>query len=71
MHDEVRGALPKPLPATGTVPYAARIFYGVEDKGKAYRYARLGLIVTKDAGSRGKIALLHPTARMLGIDPDA
>jgi hypothetical protein len=60
--------VPRPLPPTGTIPEAGRIFFDA-DRGKSYRLARQGLIVTKDIGTRGKIALLHPTAKLLGIEP--
>jgi hypothetical protein len=64
--------LPKPLPVTGSIPYAAEIFYGVDPKkqrGKGYRLAKAGAIVTIEAGPRSKIALIHATARKLGVDP--
>jgi hypothetical protein len=57
--------LPKPLPATDTVPNAGRIFYGA-GREKSYRLARAGAIVTLETGSRSKVALMHATARMLG-----
>jgi hypothetical protein len=62
--------LPKPLPATDTIPNAGRIFYGA-GREKSYRLAKAGAIVTLDTGPRSKIALMHATARMLGIDPNS
>jgi hypothetical protein len=62
--------LPKPLPVTDTVPNAGRIFYGA-GKEKSYRLAKAGAIVTLETGSRSKVALMHATARLLGIDPAA
>jgi hypothetical protein len=61
-------ALPKPLPATGSIPEAGRLFFQA-GRERSYRLARAGAIVTLDTGSRSKIALLHATARKLGIDP--
>jgi hypothetical protein len=61
-------ALPKPLPVTGTIPYAGHIFYGA-GKEKSYRLAKAGAIVTLDTGTRSKVALLWATARQLGLDP--
>jgi hypothetical protein len=61
-------ALPKPLPITDTIPNAGRIFYGA-GKEKSYRLAKAGAIVTLDTGARSKVALMHATARKLGIDP--
>jgi hypothetical protein len=65
---KIGGALPSPLPVTGTVPYAGKIFFGC-GKEKAYRLARQKVIPTLDHGTRGKIALLHVLARKLGLDP--
>jgi hypothetical protein len=62
-----RKTLPKPLPATDTIPNAGRIFYGA-GREKSYRLARAGAIVTLETGSRSKVALMHATARMLRID---
>jgi hypothetical protein len=62
--------LPKPLPATDTIPNAGRIFYGA-GRERSYRLAKAGAIITLDTGPRGKVALLHATARMLGIDPNS
>ena len=62
--------LPKPLPATAPIPVAGRLFFDC-GREKAYRLARAGAIVTLDTGTRSKIALLHATARKLGIDPNA
>jgi hypothetical protein len=59
--------LPKPLPATASIPEAGRIFFDA-GREKSYRLARDGAIVTLDAGRRLKIALLHATARKLGVD---
>ena len=63
-------ALPKPLPATGSIPDAGRMFFDA-GREKSYRLARAGAIVTLDVGPRSKIALLHATARKLGLDPNS
>jgi hypothetical protein len=60
--------LPKPLPATASIPFAGRLFYDA-GKEKSYRLAKAGAIVTLDTGTRSKVALMHATARKLGIDP--
>jgi hypothetical protein len=60
--------LPTPLPATDTIPNAGRIFYGA-GKEKSYRLAKAGAIITMETGPRTKVALMHPTARKLGVDP--
>jgi hypothetical protein len=60
--------LPKPLPATGSIPDAGRMFFDA-GRERSYRLAKAGAIVTLDTGSRSKVALLHATARKLGIDP--
>jgi hypothetical protein len=62
--------LPKPLPATSSIPEAGRIFYDA-DRQKSYRLAKAGAIVTMSTGPRGMVALLHATARKLGIEPIA
>jgi len=62
-------ALPSPLPATDTIPAAGALFFGA-GKEKSYRLAKAGAIVTLDTGSRSKVALMHATARKLGIDPN-
>jgi len=58
--------LPKPLPPTGSIPAAGRMFFDA-GRERSYRLARAGAIVTMDTGSRSKVALLHATARKLGI----
>jgi len=60
--------LSKPLPVTASIPEAGRLFFKA-GREKSYRLAKAGAIVTLDTGSRSKIALLHATARKLGIDP--
>ena len=60
--------LPKPLPATASIPQAGAIFFGA-GREKSYRLARAGAIVTIETGSRSKVALLHATARKLGLEP--
>lgn len=62
------GGLPKPLPSTGTIPDAGKMFFDAS-RDQSYRLARAGAIVTLSTGLRSKIALLHATARKLGIDP--
>jgi hypothetical protein len=62
--------LPKPLPPTDTIPNAGRIFYGA-GKEKSYRLAKTGAIVTLNVGPKSKVALMHATARKLGIDPQS
>jgi len=61
-------ALPIPLPVTGTVPEAGKLFFNA-GREKSYRLARQRVIPTVDHGSRGKIALFHVLARQLGVDP--
>jgi len=61
--------LPKPLPPTGSIPAAGKMFFGA-GRERSYRLARAGAIVTLETGARSKIALLHVTARKLGIDPN-
>jgi hypothetical protein len=58
--------LPKPLPVTAPVPEAGRIFYDA-NKAKSYRLAKAGAIVTLPTGGRSMVALMHATARKLGI----
>jgi hypothetical protein len=60
----------KPLPPTGSIPEAGRLFFRA-NRAKSYALARAGAIVTLDTGSRAKAALLHETARKVGIDPMA
>jgi hypothetical protein len=62
--------LPKPLPVTGSVPEAGRLFFRA-GREKSYRLAKAGAIVTLDTGKRSMVALLHATARKLGIDPNS
>jgi hypothetical protein len=62
--------LPKPLPATGTIPEAGKIFFNA-GREKSYRLAKSGAIPVLETGTRGKTALLHVLARRLGIDPTA
>ena len=64
----VPATLPRPLPATGSVPFAGKLFYDA-GREKSYRLAKAGAIITLDTGKRSKVALLHATARKLGIDP--
>jgi hypothetical protein len=60
--------LPKPLPVTGSIPEAGKLFFAA-GRERSYRLARAGVIVTLDTGSRTKVALMHVTARKLGLDP--
>jgi hypothetical protein len=60
--------LPKPLPPTGSIPAAGKMFFNA-GRERSYRLAKAGAIVTMDTGSRSKVALLHATARRLGLDP--
>jgi len=64
----MQGTLPIPLPVTGTVPEAGKLFFNA-GREKSYRLARQKVIPTVDNGSRGKIALFHVLARQLGVDP--
>jgi hypothetical protein len=63
-----KSPLPLPLPATSTIPEAGRMFFGA-GRERSYRLARQGAIVTMKDGSKSMVALLHATARKLGIDP--
>ena len=65
----MQGTLPIPLPVTGTVPEAGKLFFNA-GREKSYRLARQKVIPTVDNGSRGKIALFHVLARQLGVDPN-
>jgi hypothetical protein len=67
--NKTSAALPKPLPVTGSIPEAGRLFFKA-GREKSYRLANAGAIITLDTGKRSKIALLHLTARKLGIDPN-
>ncbi len=58
--------LPEPLPPTASIPEAGKIFFGA-GKEKAYRLAKAGAIVTLPTGPRTMVALLHATARKLGL----
>jgi hypothetical protein len=60
--------LSKPMPATASIPFAGRVFYGA-GREKSYRLAKAGAIETLSVGKRLKVALMHATARKLGIDP--
>jgi hypothetical protein len=62
--------LQKPLPPTASIPEAGRLFYGA-GKERSYRLAKAGAIVTLPTGPRSKVALLHATARKVGVDPTA
>jgi hypothetical protein len=66
---KINRTLPASLPITDTIPNAGRLFYGA-GKEKSYRLAKAGAIVTLDTGARSKVALMHATARKLGIDPN-
>ena len=61
--------LPKPLPVTGSIPEAGKIFFNA-GRERSYRLAKAGAIVTLETGLRSKTALMHATARKLGIDPN-
>jgi hypothetical protein len=56
------------LPATASVPEAGKLFFGC-GREKAYRLAKAGVIETIKTGPKGVLALMHVTARKLGIDP--
>jgi len=58
----------KPLQFTDTIENAGAFFYGA-NKSKSYRLAKTGAIVVKKIGPRLYVALMHATARSLGIDP--
>ena len=60
--------LPRPLPVTGSIPEAGRLFFKA-GREKSYRLAKSGAILTLATGTRSKVALMHATARKLGIDP--
>lgn len=64
-----QAALPSPLPATDTIPAAGALFFGA-GKEKSYRLAKAGAIVTMETGTRSRVALMHVTARKLGLDPN-
>ena len=61
--------IPDPLPATGTIPQAGRIFFNA-GRERSYRLAKAGVIPVLEAGPRGKIALLHVLPRKLGLNPN-
>jgi hypothetical protein len=62
-------SIPSPLPATGTIPEAGKIFFNA-GRERSYRLAKSGAIPVLETGTRGKLALLHVLARRLGIDPN-
>jgi hypothetical protein len=69
MHSKTKPvALEKPFPATDTIPNAGKVFFGA-NRGQSYRLAKAGAIVTMETGPRSKVALMHVTARKLGLDP--
>jgi len=62
--------LQKPYPATAPIPDVGLTLFDV-DWHKAYQLADRGIIETIETGTRSKLALVHKTARKLGIDPTA
>jgi hypothetical protein len=64
------GTTGKALPITDTIENAGAYFFGA-NKSKSYRLAKTGAIVVKKIGPRSYVALMHATARALGIDPNA
>jgi hypothetical protein len=56
------------LTQNDSIPNAGAFFYRA-GKEKSYRLAKAGAIITLDTGARSKVALMHATARKLGIDP--
>ena len=66
----MKSTLPRPLPATASVPEAGKLLFGA-NRAKSYRLARQGVIATLNAGTKSKIALVHVTAKKLGLDPEA
>jgi len=60
--------LDRPFPAVAPIPDIGRTFFDV-GWHKSYDLARKGVIETIATGARGKLGLVHATARKLGIDP--
>jgi hypothetical protein len=58
------------MPATASIPEAGRLFFNA-GKEKSYRLAKAGAIATLKTGTKGMVALMHVTARKLGLDPTA
>lgn len=55
------------MPATASVPEAGRLFFNA-GKEKSYRLAKAGVIATIKTGPKGMLALMHVTARKLGVE---
>jgi hypothetical protein len=55
------------MPPTGSIPEAGRMFFNA-GRERSYRLARAGAIVTMKIGSKNMVALLHATAKKLGVD---
>ena len=62
--------LKKPFPPVAPIPDVGLTLFEV-DWHKAYELARRGTIECISTGTRGKLGLVHVTARKLGIDPTA
>ena len=69
IHKQAQTTIPRPLPATAPIPLVGKWFFNA-GYGKSYRLAQTGVIVTLVTGPRSKTALVHPTARNVGIDPN-
>jgi len=61
--------LKKPFPPVAPIPDIGLTLFEA-DWPKAYDLARKGVIDTISTGARGKLGLMHVTARKLGIDPN-
>jgi len=61
--------LKKPYPATAPIPDVGLTLFEA-DWPKAYDLARKGVIETIATGVRGKLGLVHATARKIGVDPN-
>ena len=61
--------LKKPFPPVAPIPDVGLTLFEV-DWHKAYELARRGVIETIATGARGRLGLVHATARKLGVDPN-
>jgi hypothetical protein len=60
--------LKRPFPATAPIPDVGLTLFNA-DWHKSYELARRGIIDTIETGKRGRLGLVHVTARKLGLDP--
>jgi hypothetical protein len=61
--------LKRPFPATAPIPDVGLTLFNA-GWHKSYDLARRGIIETIATGARGRLGLVHTTARKLGINPN-